>query len=85
MFFLVTPNAVVNVDHIDCVRWDSAPRLSGGEEFVAYVSFESGKKEKLTGSDAKCLREKYEALALGKRIVESSLLGLTEESLHGDN
>jgi hypothetical protein len=79
MFFLVTPNAVVNVDHIDCVRWDSVPRMAGGDEFVAYVSFESGKKEKLVGSDAEVLRQKYEALAVGARILESSMLALAPE------
>ena len=67
MFFLVTPNATVNVDHIDCVKWEVVHESLAPENgFVAYVSFESGKKEKLVGADARVLREKFESMSRGE-------------------
>ena len=67
MFYIVTPNAAVNADNIDCVKWEeSFEPLLNTKVPVAYVSFESGKKEKLVGPDATVLRSKFERMAKGE-------------------
>ena len=67
MGFLVTPNSAVNAEHIDCVKWEVVPDPPATEDgLVAYVSFASGKKEKLVGADARVLRETYEAMTREK-------------------
>lgn len=64
MFYLTTPNAAINVENVDCVKWELGLRSEEKTRtLVAYVSFESGKKEKLEGADAHVLRDKLEALA----------------------
>ena len=67
MGFLVTPNSAVNAEHIDCVKWEVVHEPPATEDgLVAYVSFASGKKEKLVGADARVLREKYEPMSREK-------------------
>ena len=83
MFFLVTPNATVNADHIDCVKWEVVHEPRAPESgFVAYVSFESGKKEKLVGADARVLREKFESMSRGEiqpRVVVFTVNGVVND------
>ena len=83
MFFLVTPNATVNAHHIDCVKWEVVHEpLAAENGFVAYVSFESGKKEKLVGADARALREKFDSLSHGEiqpQVVVLTVNGVVDD------
>lgn len=75
MFFLVTPNTTVNAQHIDVVEWETSyDPLTRENVLVAYVSFESGKKAKLVGNDARVLREKYDAMRRGEIKVNTEEL-----------